>query len=101
MRGSCGSGSPSCTGSSGRPGPTYRTTRCTRAWTSGWSPSCPGPGAAPTWRGIDAGQALGRLLPWATGEAARLDELAPERIEVPSGSRIRVDYADPNSPYSP
>lgn len=42
---------------------------------------------------IDAGQALNRLLPWATGQAARLDELAPERIEVPSGSRIRVDYA--------
>ncbi|MFF9911075.1 ATP-dependent helicase HrpB [Streptomyces sp. NPDC013457] len=41
---------------------------------------------------IDAGQALGRLLPWATGEAGRLDELAPERIQVPSGSRIRVDY---------
>ncbi|MGW7362811.1 ATP-dependent RNA helicase [Streptomyces sp. NPDC054841] len=41
---------------------------------------------------IDAGQALQRLLPWATGEAVRLDELAPERIEVPSGSRIRVDY---------
>ncbi|MEU2433411.1 ATP-dependent helicase HrpB [Streptomyces sp. NPDC007861] len=41
---------------------------------------------------IDAGQALQRLLPWASGEAARLDELAPERIEVPSGSRIRVDY---------
>ncbi|RSS76769.1 ATP-dependent helicase HrpB [Streptomyces sp. WAC06614] len=41
---------------------------------------------------IDAGQALNRLLPWTTGEAARLDELAPERIEVPSGSRIRVDY---------
>ncbi|MET9895402.1 ATP-dependent helicase HrpB [Streptomyces sp. NPDC006465] len=47
---------------------------------------------------IDAGQALARLLPWATGEAARLDELAPERIEVPSGSRIRVDYADPGQP---
>ncbi len=42
---------------------------------------------------IDAGQALHRLLPWATGEAARLDELAPERLEVPSGSRIRVDYS--------
>ncbi|MCY0935290.1 ATP-dependent helicase HrpB [Streptomyces sp. H34-S4] len=42
---------------------------------------------------IDAGQALNRLLPWATGQAARLDELAPERIKVPSGSRIRVDYA--------
>ncbi|MFE1173782.1 ATP-dependent helicase HrpB [Streptomyces sp. NPDC058773] len=41
---------------------------------------------------IDAGQALSRLLPWATGDAARFDELAPERIEVPSGSRVRVDY---------
>ncbi|MEU4918460.1 ATP-dependent helicase C-terminal domain-containing protein [Streptomyces parvus] len=41
---------------------------------------------------IDAGQALRRLLPWATGDAARLDELAPERIEVPSGSWIRVEY---------
>ncbi|MGF1340032.1 ATP-dependent helicase HrpB [Streptomyces flavovirens] len=41
---------------------------------------------------IDAGQAVRRLLPWATGEAARLDELAPERIEVPSGSRVRVEY---------
>ncbi|WP_327261947.1 helicase-related protein [Streptomyces sp. NBC_01232] len=42
---------------------------------------------------IDAGQALNRLLPWATGEAVRLDELAPERLEVPSGSRIRLDYS--------
>lgn len=41
---------------------------------------------------IDAGQALRRLLPWASGDAARLDELAPERIQVPSGSRIRVEY---------
>ncbi len=47
---------------------------------------------------IDAGQALGRLLPWASGEAARLDELAPERIAVPSGSRIRIDYGDPGRP---
>ncbi|WP_371632431.1 ATP-dependent helicase HrpB [Streptomyces sp. NBC_01259] len=45
--------------------------------------------------GIDAGQALRRLLPWATGQGARLDELAPERIEVPSGSRIRVEYGGP------
>ncbi|MBB5933580.1 ATP-dependent helicase HrpB [Streptomyces zagrosensis] len=42
---------------------------------------------------VDAGQALARLLPWASGDAARFDELVPERIEVPSGSRIRVDYA--------
>ncbi|MFF4570869.1 ATP-dependent helicase HrpB [Streptomyces sp. NPDC001410] len=47
---------------------------------------------------IDAGQALARLLPWASGEAARLDELAPERIAVPSGSRIRIDYGDPERP---
>ncbi|MER8031356.1 ATP-dependent helicase C-terminal domain-containing protein [Streptomyces bauhiniae] len=47
---------------------------------------------------IDAGQALARLLPWAGGEAARLDELAPERIAVPSGSRVRVDYSDPERP---
>ncbi|WP_416562378.1 ATP-dependent RNA helicase [Nocardia testacea] len=40
---------------------------------------------------IDAGQALRRLLPWP--EAARLDELAPERAEVPSGSRLRLDYS--------
>ncbi|MDX3633058.1 ATP-dependent helicase HrpB [Streptomyces europaeiscabiei] len=47
---------------------------------------------------IDAGEALKRLLPWATGDAVRLDELAPERIEVPSGSRVRVDYARPEQP---
>ncbi|MER6142780.1 ATP-dependent helicase HrpB [Streptomyces sparsogenes] len=41
---------------------------------------------------VDAGQALARLLPWATGDAARLEELAPERVRVPSGSRVRVDY---------
>ncbi|WP_367323923.1 ATP-dependent helicase HrpB [Streptomyces sp. HUAS ZL42] len=47
---------------------------------------------------IDAGAALGRLLPWGSGEAARLDELAPERITVPSGSRVRIDYGDPGQP---
>ncbi len=47
---------------------------------------------------IEAGAALGRLLPWATGEAARFDELVPERIEVPSGSRIRVDYGSGEQP---
>ncbi|WP_017974851.1 ATP-dependent helicase HrpB [Actinopolyspora halophila] len=47
---------------------------------------------------IDAGQALHRLLPWP--EAGRLDELAPERIEVPSGSQVRVDY-DTEQPALP
>ncbi|MEU1859379.1 ATP-dependent helicase HrpB, partial [Micromonospora aurantiaca (nom. illeg.)] len=45
---------------------------------------------------VDVTAALRRLLDWR--QAARLDELAPERIEVPSGSRIRVDYADPAAP---
>ncbi|WP_116113600.1 ATP-dependent helicase HrpB [Amycolatopsis ruanii] len=40
---------------------------------------------------IDTASALRRLLPWP--EAGRLDELAPDRIEVPSGSRFRVDYS--------
>ncbi|SED64554.1 ATP-dependent helicase HrpB [Streptomyces sp. KS_5] len=47
---------------------------------------------------IDAGEALARLLPWASGDAGRLDELAPERIAVPSGSRIRIDYGNPEQP---
>ncbi|TDB71358.1 ATP-dependent helicase HrpB [Micromonospora sp. KC723] len=45
---------------------------------------------------VDVAAALRRMLPWRV--AARLDELAPERIEVPSGSRIRVDYTDPAAP---
>lgn len=36
--------------------------------------------------------ALRRLLPWP--EAARMDELAPEWLEVPSGSRVRIDYPE-------
>ncbi|EST33901.1 hypothetical protein N566_19135, partial [Streptomycetaceae bacterium MP113-05] len=41
----------------------------------------------------DAADVLRGLLPWTGGEAARLDTLAPERVQVPSGSRVRVDYA--------
>lgn len=39
---------------------------------------------------VDLYPALQRLLPWP--EASRLDELAPERLEVPSGSRPRISY---------
>ncbi|MEE6259134.1 ATP-dependent helicase HrpB [Plantactinospora sonchi] len=45
---------------------------------------------------IDVASALRRLVPWP--QAARLDEVAPERLPVPSGSRYRVDYTDPASP---
>lgn len=44
----------------------------------------------------DTERALTGLLPWP--EAARLDELAPERIQVPSGSRHRVHYPDGDEP---
>ncbi|SFN64443.1 ATP-dependent helicase HrpB [Actinomadura madurae] len=40
---------------------------------------------------VDVAAMLRGLLPWE--QAARLDEYAPERIEVPSGSRIRVGYS--------
>ncbi|MFE4541179.1 ATP-dependent helicase HrpB [Arthrobacter sp. NPDC056727] len=46
-------------------------------------------GGAPT-SGIDLTEPLRRLLPWP--DAARLGELAPEFLEVPSGSRVRIDY---------
>ncbi|TDC03904.1 ATP-dependent helicase C-terminal domain-containing protein, partial [Actinomadura bangladeshensis] len=40
---------------------------------------------------VDVAGMLRGLLPWE--QAKRLDEYAPERVEVPSGSRIRVDYS--------
>lgn len=39
---------------------------------------------------INVATALRRLLPWP--QAGRLDELAPERVAVPSGARVRIDY---------
>lgn len=41
-------------------------------------------------RRVDVLAALRRLLPWP--QAGRLDELAPERVRVPSGAPVRVDY---------
>ncbi|MEV0228205.1 ATP-dependent helicase C-terminal domain-containing protein [Nonomuraea sp. NPDC050786] len=38
---------------------------------------------------IDVATALRRLIPWSE----RLEQAAPERIEVPSGSQVRVDYS--------
>lgn len=39
---------------------------------------------------IDVATALRRLLPWPA--AARFGELAPERLQVPSGSEVRLAY---------
>ena len=41
-------------------------------------------------RRVDVLAALRRLLPWPA--AGRLDELAPVRVLVPSGSSVQVDY---------
>lgn len=43
---------------------------------------------------VDVTAALRTLLPWP--DAARLDELAPERLAIPSGSTARIDYPDPS-----
>ena len=42
--------------------------------------------------GLDLISALRRLLPWPAAE--RLAQLAPERMAVPSGSIVRIDYSD-------
>ncbi|GAA1735579.1 ATP-dependent helicase HrpB [Aeromicrobium alkaliterrae] len=42
-------------------------------------------------RRIDVGAALRALVPWP--QAGRIDELAPERVEVPTGSSVRIDYS--------
>jgi ATP-dependent helicase HrpB len=41
-------------------------------------------------------EALRALLSW--DQQKRLDELAPSHLEVPTGSRIRIDYLDESAP---
>lgn len=43
-------------------------------------------------RSVRVADALRRLLPWP--EAARLDELVPRRLDVPSGNTARIDYPE-------
>jgi ATP-dependent helicase HrpB len=47
-------------------------------------------------RRLDPGAILLGTLPWDRRSA--LDELAPSHVQVPSGSRIAVDYSDPDAP---
>jgi ATP-dependent helicase HrpB len=47
-------------------------------------------------RRVDVASALRRLLPWP--EAARFDELVPEHLTVPSGSRVRIVYPGQEDP---
>jgi ATP-dependent helicase HrpB len=45
---------------------------------------------------LDVVAALRALVPWQI--ARDLDAVVPERVEVPTGSRIRIDYTDPDVP---
>jgi ATP-dependent helicase HrpB len=45
---------------------------------------------------LDLGAALLELLDWR--QRAALDELAPTHLVVPSGSRVPIDYSEPNAP---
>jgi ATP-dependent helicase HrpB len=45
---------------------------------------------------LDLGELLLDRLPW--DRRATLDDWAPTHVEVPSGSRVPVDYADPAAP---
>jgi ATP-dependent helicase HrpB len=47
-------------------------------------------------RAIDPGQALWSLA--GQDRRADVDRLAPSHIEVPSGSRVAIDYSDPAAP---
>lgn len=48
---------------------------------------------------IDVATALRRLLPWPA--ATRLDELAPERVRVPTGSTAALTYSPADAPGEP
>jgi ATP-dependent helicase HrpB len=45
---------------------------------------------------LDLGALLLSRLSWR--QRGELEDLAPAHVEVPSGSRIRIDYTDPNAP---
>jgi ATP-dependent helicase HrpB len=45
---------------------------------------------------VDLSSALRTLVPWE--QARRLDSAAPTHFEVPSGSRVAIDYANPAEP---
>ncbi len=47
-------------------------------------------------RGLDMVMILNNMIGWELAE--RLEILAPARLEVPSGSKIALDYADPERP---
>jgi ATP-dependent helicase HrpB len=59
-------------------------------------PHAPGATSLAHLRRVDLATALTTLLEWR--KQRLLDELAPTHWQVPSGSRIRIDYSDPDAP---
>ena len=47
-------------------------------------------------KGLDMTMILNNMIGWEA--ANRMESLAPERMEVPSGSKIILDYSDPEHP---
>jgi ATP-dependent helicase HrpB len=63
----------------------------------GWlAPSLTGMRSLDDLGGLDLGEALLSTLAW--NRRVELDRLAPTHLDVPSGSRIALDYADPSAP---
>ncbi|UUZ97613.1 hypothetical protein LJK87_38420 [Paenibacillus sp. P25] len=78
------------------PGRTPRTKRCLRRWKTGWARICTAARAARRCSRPPLASPLEEPLPWE--KRRELGEFAPTHITVPSGSRIPVDYSDPEAP---
>lgn len=50
---------------------------------------------------LDVLAALRALVPWQAAAAGGLDALAPERVAVPSGRLVALDWSDPDRPVLP
>jgi ATP-dependent helicase HrpB len=70
--------------------------RLTEALAEWLGPFVPGLRRLEDLQRVDPGQALAALLSW--DRRRELDARAPERIDVPSGSSIAIDYSDPAQP---
>ena len=90
---------PAAPGAGRSHGPTFPSRRCWPGFDDWLAPELAALAGGASTGGIDLAGPLSRLLPWP--EAARLGELAPESLAVPSGSRIRIDYPDAGRRHRP
>ncbi|WP_313823905.1 ATP-dependent helicase C-terminal domain-containing protein, partial [Citricoccus sp.] len=74
----------------GEPWPDMSSAALAAGWEDWLAPEVEKLAGGATTGSLDLASALRRLLPWP--EAARLDELVPERLPVPSGRTAKIDY---------